>query len=95
VETIVNLLSQIDWAQFGGWGLIVAGILGLFRKQVAAAVPFVKGLVSSGDEDFADLKAVKQLEARAERRGCKKLKDAVVGVQSCFFSKGATPKTEA
>jgi hypothetical protein len=95
VDTILSILNQIDWAQFGGWGLIVAGILGLFRKQVAAALPMVKGLLPSGDEDFADLKAVKQLEARAERRGCKKLKDAVVGVQTCFFNKAEPVKVEA
>lgn len=89
MQTILDLLSQIDWTQFGGWGLIVAGVLAMFRDKIKKAVPALAGLnpFGAGDVDVADLAAVKQLEARAERRGCPKLANAVSEVEVCFFNK--------
>jgi hypothetical protein len=86
-----SFLQTIDWTQFGKWGAIIGLVVFLFRDKI----PAVQGLIASKvagveeDPDVADLTAIKRLEARAERRGCQKLAEAVSVVETNFFNKAA------
>jgi hypothetical protein len=92
MDQIWQIILSVDWTQFGKWGALIAAVLVLFRDKLPAVknlkIPFLQR-----DVDVDDLAAVKQLEARGERRGCPKLQEAVGGVEKAFFNKG-TPKSE-
>lgn len=86
-----SFLQTIDWTQFGKWGAIIGLVVYLFRDKIPAVKAIVasKVGVSAEDPDVADLAAIKRLEARAERRGCPKLADAVQAVEANFFNRAA------
>jgi hypothetical protein len=42
-------------------------------------------IVSDGDQDVADLQALKQVQRRFERRGCQHAAEYIAKLYACFF----------
>jgi hypothetical protein len=84
LTTITTFLSQ-----YGTWGILLAGVLTLTSDYW---LPAVKGLFNrrsetiDDDTDTLDLLALKRLQARAERSGCKEFKGSVRCTEVCFFN---------
>jgi hypothetical protein len=91
---VITWLQSLNWTQIAAIAVALASVF----FGVKDKLPALKGLLPSSkaepvDEDVADLAAIKRLEARAERRGCPKLAEAVAVVETNFFNRA--PKAEA
>jgi hypothetical protein len=90
------LSNLIEWLQanptiLGAYTALVIGVLMLIRDKLPTKLANRLGY----DVDQDDLRAMKQLESRAERRGCPKLKADMEALQRDFFNKRQPPKAEA
>lgn len=87
---MIAFLQSLNWVQIAA---IVSAIGAAFFgvKDKLPALPSL-GLSKPEpvDEDVADLQAMKRLEARAARSGCKKFAAAVRETEVCFFNNGTT-----
>lgn len=73
------------------WAAIVAAVC-LLVWQFWPAISAVysrfassRKLIASGDQDVADLQALKQVQRRFERRGCPHAAEHIAKLYACFF----------